>query len=57
MLLLAFLSVGNAQVSFTTQSIPTSGTERAVVDMNGDYLDDIVSVTGTNIQMCKAKHT
>lgn len=40
-----------AQVSFTTQNISTTGSNRAVVDMNGDYLDDIVSVTGTNIQI------
>ena len=33
-----------AEVSFTQQSIPTNGTFRAVVDMNNDYRDDIVSV-------------
>ena len=33
-----------AEVSFTQQSIPTNGTFRAVVDMNNDSLDDIVSV-------------
>jgi hypothetical protein len=33
-----------AEVSFTQQSISTNGTFRAVVDMNNDQLDDIVSV-------------
>ena len=42
---------GIAQVSFTTQNIATSGSDRAIVDMNGDHLDDIVSVTATNIQI------
>lgn len=41
----------NAQVSFTPISMSTSGSERAVVDMNGDFLDDIVSVSATNIQI------
>lgn len=46
---IGFLTAQN--VSFTPQSIGTSGTERAVVDMNGDNLDDVVSVTSTNIQI------
>jgi len=41
----------NAQVSFTTTGIPTTGSDRALVDMNGDYLDDIVSISETNIQV------
>lgn len=42
----------NAQISFTTEIIPTSGQYNiCAVDMNGDYLDDIVSVSGTNIQV------
>ncbi len=41
-----------AQISFTTQNIPTTGQYNiCAVDMNGDYLDDIVSVSGTNIQI------
>lgn len=40
-----------AQVAFTTSNVPTTGSSRAVVDMNGDYLDDIVSVTASNIQI------
>src|SRR5690606_18800384 len=43
---------GVAQVSFTTTTIPTSGQYSiCAVDMNGDYLDDIVSVSSTNIQI------
>jgi PKD repeat protein len=40
-------------VDFTAQYIPTiSGSYKiAVADMNGDYLDDIVSLTETNIQI------
>lgn len=50
--LAAFMStIGMAQVSFTTQNIATNGSDRAIVDMNGDHLDDIVSVTATNIQI------
>lgn len=41
-----------AQISFTTQNIPTSGQYNiGAVDMNGDYLDDVVSVSSTNIQI------
>ncbi len=41
-----------AQISFTTEIIPTSGQYNiCAVDMNGDYLDDIVSVSSTNIQI------
>ena len=37
--------------TFTNQSISTTGTNRAVVDMNGDFLDDIVSINATNINI------
>ncbi len=47
---MAFVS-GYAQVSFTPQANNTTGSDRAVVDMNGDFLDDIVSITSTNIQI------
>lgn len=41
-----------AQVSFTTTGIATTGQYGiCAVDMNGDYLDDIVSVSSTNIQI------
>ncbi|WP_157811578.1 FG-GAP-like repeat-containing protein [Lacinutrix sp. Bg11-31] len=38
-------------ISFSTQSISTTGTNRAVVDMNGDNLDDIVSINDNNINI------
>ena len=40
-------------VSYTAQVVPTiSGTyKNCAVDMNGDYLDDIVTVSSTNIQI------
>ncbi len=41
-----------SQISFTTQAFATSGQYNiCAVDMNGDYLDDIVSVNSTNIQI------
>ncbi len=40
-----------APVTFTVQSVSTVGTNRAVVDMNGDFLDDIVSIGSTNINI------
>ncbi|PNQ75446.1 RNA-binding protein [Hanstruepera neustonica] len=40
-----------APVTFTTSNIPVTGTFRAVVDMNGDYLDDVVSITATNVNI------
>lgn len=36
-------------VSFGFTSVSTSGSNRAVVDMNGDFLDDIVSISSTNV--------
>jgi hypothetical protein len=48
LLLFTFL-VYSQNVSFTSQSISTPGSALGFVDMNGDYLDDIVSVTSTNI--------
>ncbi|WP_299883297.1 FG-GAP-like repeat-containing protein [uncultured Lacinutrix sp.] len=40
-----------APISFTQSPITTTGTIRAVVDMNGDHLDDIVAVNSTNIHI------
>ena len=37
--------------TFTIQSISTSGSNLAIVDMNGDFLDDIVSVSATNVNV------
>ncbi|MAP80666.1 MAG: RNA-binding protein [Aequorivita sp.] len=49
--LFAVFKISTAQVSFTAVPVATNGAERAVVDMNGDFLDDIVSITATNIQI------
>lgn len=38
-------------ISFTQQSLPTSGSYDGVIDMNGDYLDDVISVSNTNINI------
>jgi hypothetical protein len=38
-------------ISFVNVPVSTSGSSRAVVDMNGDYLDDVVSITGTNVRI------
>jgi hypothetical protein len=40
-----------AQVSFTTQSIGTNGSDRGAVDLNGDFLDDVVSIESDNVQV------
>ena len=46
----------DAQVNFSTQSVPTSEYYKmCVVDMNGDFLDDIVSVDHTNINVLMQK--
>lgn len=45
-------NITTAQLGFTTQAIGTTGQYNiCAVDMNGDYLDDIVSVSSTNIQI------
>jgi len=49
--LLLLVSTIQAQVTFTAQGISTSGQNRAAVDMNGDFLDDLVSITATNINI------
>ncbi|SFN48061.1 Por secretion system C-terminal sorting domain-containing protein [Bizionia echini] len=38
-------------VTFAVSSLTTTGSDRAIVDMNGDHLDDIVSVSNTNINI------
>lgn len=49
---ICFISPLFGQISFTTDFIPTSGQYNiCAVDMNNDYLDDIVSVNNTNIQI------
>jgi hypothetical protein len=36
-------------ISFTTASITAPGSDRGAVDMNGDFLDDIVSISSTSL--------
>ena len=43
-------SVNATPITFTSQSANISGTyDRALVDMNGDYLDDLVAISSTTI--------
>jgi len=39
------------EISFVNVPVSISGSSRAVVDMNKDYLDDVVSITGTNVRI------
>lgn len=41
----------SAQVTFSAETIGTNFNNRGIVDMNGDNLDDIISVSGNTIQM------
>ncbi|MGS2725780.1 FG-GAP-like repeat-containing protein [Psychroserpens sp. BH13MA-6] len=47
----AFTTLAPARVNFISQSFPLGGYDLTVVDMNGDHLDDIVSVTTTNVNV------
>ena len=38
-------------ISFTTTGVSTSGSDRGLVDMNGDHLDDLVAVSTTNVHI------
>ena len=38
-------------LAFTNLSVSTNGSALAVVDMNGDFLDDVVSVASTNVRV------
>lgn len=40
-----------SRINFSQQAISVSGYDMAVVDMNGDFLDDIVGVSSTNINV------
>ncbi|KRO67172.1 MAG: hypothetical protein ABR84_00740 [Cryomorphaceae bacterium BACL21 MAG-121220-bin10] len=48
---LLFSVIGMSQVTFSTQGIGTNRSDRAVVDMNGDFLDDIISVATSSVQV------
>jgi ASPIC and UnbV/Secretion system C-terminal sorting domain/FG-GAP-like repeat len=53
-LLLTILTTGFSgisQISFTSAFLDTDHTDRAVVDMNSDFLDDVVSVATSTIQI------
>jgi hypothetical protein len=43
--------IANAQITFTTQSIGTNHSDRGIVDMNGDHLDDVISVSANTVQI------
>lgn len=47
----SFTTVTPARVNFSQQSMGIGGYDLAVVDMNGDHLDDIVSVSSTNVNI------
>ncbi len=38
-------------ISFVQQNVFASGSDRAMVDMNGDFLDDLVSINQSNINI------
>ena len=40
-----------SRINFTQQPISVGGYDLAIVDMNGDFLDDIVGVSSTNINI------
>ncbi len=48
---LACFSMMTAQVTFTYENVSTVGSNRAVVDMNGDTLDDLVSISSSNVNI------
>lgn len=39
------------EISFQIEPVDVTGSSLAAVDMNGDYLDDLVSVTSTNVRL------
>lgn len=45
--------ITNPALSFTNVPVSTSGSAYAVVDMNGDLRDDVVSVTSTNVRIAR----
>lgn len=46
-----FTTLLPSRVNFIQEPFPVSGYDMTVVDMNGDFLDDIVSVSSTNIKI------
>ncbi|NRA92965.1 MAG: VCBS repeat-containing protein [Psychroserpens sp.] len=46
-----FTTLTPARINFSVQPMGIGGYDLAVVDMNGDHLDDIVSVSSTNVNI------
>ncbi len=46
-----FMTQAPSRINFIQQPITVNGYDLAVVDMNGDFLDDIVGVTSTNVNI------
>ena len=46
-----FTTLTPSRINFSTTPITVDGYDLAVVDMNGDFLDDIVGVTATNVNI------
>lgn len=46
-----FTTQAQSRINFTQQPIAVNGYDLAVVDMDGDFLDDIVGVSSTNINI------
>jgi len=44
-------SIPPAPATFTVSTVSTTGSQRATVDMNGDFLDDVVSIGNTNVNI------
>jgi hypothetical protein len=47
----AVSQLGIAQVTFSNQSLNTNHRDRGIVDMNGDNLDDVISIATNNVQI------
>lgn len=46
-----FVAPPYTPITFAQQSVSASGSDRAIVDMNGDFLDDLVSISQSNINI------
>jgi hypothetical protein len=48
---LSFTTLVDSRVNFSTQAMSANGYDLTVVDMNGDHLDDIVSVSASSVKV------